>query len=212
MDRVVLGGCFLLVALGVLLGLGVSAEESLGKSIRNAMELLSFAGTAVTGVVAIIALTSWQSQFRFTEKFNSLKELKNTSIDLFYFVAYLETVVSNNWSTIENGLPDDQSKAKEEEARQKWHKALDSYIRAWGSVAVFLTQEEKENFLGSPTVFINRSLEDAMKINLSRVNSTSGEKLKNLLSVAHEVTTSARELYESTVAEVEAMLSRHAVK
>ena len=78
MDRVVLGGCVLLMALGVLIGLGISAGQSTGGRIRDAMELLSFAGTAITGVVAIVALTSWQHQFKHAEKWKSIKKLQES--------------------------------------------------------------------------------------------------------------------------------------
>jgi hypothetical protein len=77
MDRVVLGGCFLLLVLGVLIGFGISAESSTGKSIRDAFELLSFAGTAITGVVAVVALTSWRAQFRHSEKWKAIKKLQD---------------------------------------------------------------------------------------------------------------------------------------
>ncbi|WP_155499934.1 hypothetical protein [Pseudomonas protegens] len=212
MDRVVLGGCFLLVVLGVLLGLGVSAGESSGKSIRDAMELLSFAGTAVTGVVAIIALTSWQSQFRHAEKFKSLKELQVASVDLFYLVNYLDSVFQNNWSQVESGVPDEQSKTNEAEARLKWLEALSGYSRAWGSAVVFLSQEERTNFVGSPDVFTTKAREYAMTIVLARIDSPPDGKLVGVLSATGEVTSYAKELYKSTTEEIERMLVRHAVK
>ena len=72
MDRVVFYGCILLVAFGILLGFGMGATEVAANKIRGVFEILSFAGTTVTAVVAVVALTSWQSQFRHAERFKSL--------------------------------------------------------------------------------------------------------------------------------------------
>ncbi|QPG62120.1 hypothetical protein HFV04_021715 [Pseudomonas sp. BIGb0427] len=78
MDRVVLAGCFMLLAVGLLIGLGVNSSTSGWSSIRDVFELASFAGTAVTAVVATVALTSWQLQFRHSEKWKAVKTFQDT--------------------------------------------------------------------------------------------------------------------------------------
>jgi hypothetical protein len=211
MDRVVLGGCFLLVALGVLLGLGISAEQSTWQSIRAAMELLSFAGTAVTGVVAVVALTSWQSQFRHTERFKSLKELKDASLDLHKFIFFLHAIASRHIESLGGGSQVSDHAGAEEVARQQWFAALDVYRRAWGVAVVFLTPEEVNGFCGPVKVFNDRTFEYSWEIITSYSKSPPDEKLKDLLAAAERVTSATRELYDKTVLEVEQMLARHAV-
>lgn len=210
MDRVVLGGCFLLVALGVLLGLGFSADQPFGKSVRDALELLSFAGTAVTGVVAVVALTSWRSQFRHTERFKALKDLKDASQNLYFFLAYLNSLANRHIEWVSGGARAQELAVAEAEARARWHEALDIYRRAWGVAAVFLTSAEVESFCGSIKVFNVRSLEDSLKIITSYSNSPPETKLKDLLDAAAETTESVRALYEQTIIEIDQMLARHA--
>ncbi|MBT9268534.1 hypothetical protein KKQ10_27020 [Pseudomonas sp. MG-9] len=76
MDRVVLAGCVLLVAFGVLIGVGLNSTEELSKQVRNAFELLNFTGGIVTAAVAVAALTSWRRQFRHSGKYESLRNFK----------------------------------------------------------------------------------------------------------------------------------------
>jgi uncharacterized membrane protein YidH (DUF202 family) len=76
MDRVVLVGCVLLVAFGVLIGVGLNSTEELSKQVRNAFELLNFTGGIVTAGVAVVALTSWRRQFRHSGKYESLRNFK----------------------------------------------------------------------------------------------------------------------------------------
>lgn len=211
MDRVVLGGCFLLVALGVLLGLGVSAEQSTWKGIRNAMEFLSFAGTAVTAVVAIAALTSWQSQFRHTEKFKAMKELREASMELYLFLDYLRAVADKHLELLSSGATAQDYAVAEAEARERWYVALDVYSRAWGLAAVFLTNEEANNFCGPAKLFYERTVEGVLKIATSYTKSLPDNKYIDLLTAADEVTSSAKDLCKKTIVEVEKTLARHAI-
>lgn len=211
MDRVVLGGCFLLVALGVLVGLGISAEQSIGKSIRDAMELLSFAGTAITGVVAVLAFNNWQTQFRHTERFKALKELKDSSLDLYSFLNYLNSMVARDMESITHGSQVDERALEESVARQQWLASLDVYRKAWGVAVVFLTPEEVNGFCGPVKIFSDRTFEYLLKIRTSYTNCHTDERLNRLLSTAAEVTESARALCDQTIKDVEQMLARHAV-
>lgn len=77
MDRVIFLGCLLLVGLGVVTGLGIDTSVGISQSVRSALELMSFAGTAVTAVVALVALTSWQTQFRHSEKWKAIKDFQD---------------------------------------------------------------------------------------------------------------------------------------
>jgi len=81
MDKVVLVGCLLLVAFGGLLGVGLNATEEVSKQVRNAFELLSFSGSIITACVAFIALTSWQAQFRHSEKNKAVKSFQSALDD-----------------------------------------------------------------------------------------------------------------------------------
>lgn len=144
MDRVVLGGCVLLVALGVLMGLGISAEQSIGGRIRDALELLSFVGTAVTGVVAIVALTSWHMQFKHAEKWKSIKKLQE-SLDggkaatdyLNSMFRMLSTRHRNGWSVRK---VDFMSDVKDEQ--EQWFSQCFKVDRAWQELCLVMDEKD----------------------------------------------------------------------
>ncbi len=207
MDRVVIGGCFLLVALGILLGLGFSPNGSTGKNIRDSLEILSFIGTAITAVVAIAALTSWRGQFHYTERYRALKNLKDASVDLLFFVTYLDSVFLHQFETLSIGASPDEQRRAEAEARQNWIAVFDTYNRAWNSAVVFLTAQEAKEFVGTPTVYSKRSSEDAMKIRLAGRTINADDRFISLMEEAEKLTDSARSLYDATRADIDRLIA-----
>lgn len=210
MDRVVLAGCALLVAFGVLLGFCMGAAEGTVKGVRDAMELLGFGATTVTGVVAVIALTSWRNQFQHTKRFESLNDLKNSAIKLSSFIEYLLAVAERMRAAHFDCEAPPELREAEESARRKWLEALDNYGRAWGTAAVFLNEAEISSLSAPVSVFMNRTLEDPMKIMLAFPNAPYDERFKVFLETAQELVEAASELCERARNEVEVLLKRKA--
>ncbi|MCL8301986.1 hypothetical protein [Pseudomonas mosselii] len=77
MDKVVLGGCVLLVVFGVFLGIGMGADPASSSKVKDAFEILGFVSAGVTAVVAVIALNSWHSQYRHAEKHKIIKRFQS---------------------------------------------------------------------------------------------------------------------------------------
>jgi hypothetical protein len=207
MDRIVFSGCLLLVSFGILLGFGMSTTEVAANKIRGVFEILSYAGTVVTAMVAVVALTSWQSQFRHTERFKSLKDLKDAAIGLHAFKDFLLTVQKKCHHLICNdGYPIDVLEQDETLAREKWLIALEAYNRAWGTAVVFFTHAEEASFSGSAKVFTSRSINDPLRIVMAYANQPNKDQLVEFTKTSRQITDEAKYLCKSTVSELEWML------
>lgn len=211
MDRVVLGGCFLLVVFGALLGICIGAGESIVSGIRAAMELLSFAATVVTGAVAVIALKSWRNQFHHTKRFESLNDLKNSAIKLNCFIEYIGAVAHRMRVAHFDGESPQELKDAEDSARWKWLEALDNYGRAWGTAVVFLDDAEISSLTAPVSVLVNRTLEDPMKVMLAFPNAQFEDRFKVFLETVQEVMGAATELCERARTDVEVLLKQKAI-
>jgi hypothetical protein len=209
MDRVVFAGCLMLVLFGLLLGIGMGSTEVVANKVRGVFELLSFAGTAVTAVVAVVALTSWQSQFRHSERFKSIKELKDAATGLFTFRGYLLALVESGKQFRANGgIANAQLEATQLSAHTKWLESLQLYVKAWSTAVVFFTDEEEKQFSGPPRVFIdlsNRRPSEIINAD-ARFPSPSGDDEFN--NYIKEITDHAQRVYAQTVAELEAMIRK----
>ncbi|MCD5970723.1 hypothetical protein [Pseudomonas quasicaspiana] len=208
MDRVVLAGCFLLVAFGVFLGVCIGASATTVSGIRAAMELLSFAGTAVTGVVAVLALTSWRNQFHHAKRFESLNDLKNSAIRLNSFIEYIDAVVKKMHAIHFNNDSSPSFRDEEDRAKRKWLDAIDDYGRAWGTASIFLTDTELAGLSAPVNVFVERSMEYPIKVMLAFPNAPTDDRFIVFLETAEEVMASACELCERARTDVEAILKR----
>lgn len=209
MDRLVFAGCLLLVLFGVLLGTGMGSTEIAANKVRGVFELLSFAGTAVTAVVAVVALTSWQSQFRHSERFKSIKELKDAATGLYTFRGYLLALVESGKQFRANGgVANAQLEAIQLSARTKWLESLQLYVKAWSTAVVFFTAEEEERFSGPPRVFIDLSNNRPAEIINADERFPSPSADNEFHKYTKEITDHAQYVYSATVAELEAMIRK----
>lgn len=208
MDRVVLGGCLLLVLFGILVGVGVQSSLNAQAQVRSALELLSFLATSVTAVVAVVALTSWRLQFKHAEKFKALRELKDAATSLHRFRGFLLALQNRCHGLLQGASPEDLAylQGAEDEARQNWLESLEAYNRAWSTALIFLTTEEADNFVGSSNVFNKRAIDDPVKITMMYANAAQDGGVPRFLIDAREVTDAARDLYASTRTALEIML------
>ena len=209
MDRIVLGGCILLVVFGMLLGLGMGSTEVLANKVRGVFELLSFAGTAVTAVVAVVALSSWQVQFRHAERFKSIKELKDAATGLYTFRGYLLALVESGKQYRANGgVPNAKLEEIQLSAAERWRGSLEVYVKAWSTAVVFFTEEEEKNFSGQPRVFIDLANERPTEIVNADELFPSPEADHEFDKYTKEITDQVQRIYAQTVAELEKMVRK----
>ncbi|CAI8709503.1 hypothetical protein [Pseudomonas sp. IT-P291] len=207
MDRVVLGGCILLVVFGILLGTGMGSSEVMTNRVRGVFELLSFAGTAVTAVVAVVALSSWQAQFRHAERFKSIKELKDAATGLYTFRGYLLALVESGKQYRANGgVPNAQLEEIQLSAAERWRGSLEVYVKAWSTAVVFFTDEEEKSFSGQPRVFIDLTSSMPAEIINAGDMFQSSETDQEFLKYTTEITNHAQQVYSLAVSQLEYML------
>lgn len=147
MDRVIFLGCALLLALGMLIGLGLDSSASLFTNLRAAFELLSFAGTAATAVVAVVALSSWHTQFRHSEKWKAIKKFQGALDGGRSATAYLNSLFSvaarnyRDWGgrTVDfmNGFQSEQ---------KAWFDQCALVEKAWQELCLLLDEKDMKVF------------------------------------------------------------------
>lgn len=166
MDRVVFGGCLLLVVFGILLGLGVGSTEVSANKIRGVFELLSFAGTAATAIVAVAALTSWQSQFRHSEKFKVLKDFQSTLDDgesaSVYVMALFRVFVELHESSASVEITDLFNKIQR--PQKVWLGHCAKVDKSWQGMLLHFDQSEISMFS-----FTHRDLEELVQIEVQKI-------------------------------------------
>lgn len=159
MDRVIFLGCFLLLAVGVLTGLGIQSTSGVAKSIRDGFEILSFIGTAVTAVVALIALTSWQIQFRHSEKWKAVKAFQESldgGMSAHSHLMYLFTMVARNQAA---NWTDKQTELTEEfmQKQKAWMEYCFRVDTAWNQIELLYEEGRLRD------VENHRSIEDGVR-------------------------------------------------
>lgn len=178
-------------------------------AIKGALECSSFIATCLASLVAIQALTAWKKQFQHTERFNSLKVLKDAATDLRDFRAYLLAVERRCIHLLASGgEPNVALETAEEEARRNWVKSVQAYNRAWTTAVVFLSPDEERNFQGKGQVFTDRAMQDPLRIIVLYANAPSAENISTFSASARVITDSARKLCADTLSEVEALLRK----
>ena len=177
------------------------------KNLKDALECTSFLATTVAAAVAIYTLRAWKAQFRHAERFKSLKDLKDAATNLYAFRGYLLAVERRcAHLMINKGLPSAELEEAEVEARERLTSALAAYNRAWSTAVVFFSQEEEQRFSGSAPVFVSRAIDDPLRIITLYANSPGPENRFQFNVSVREITDEARDLYASTVAQLEWML------
>lgn len=209
-DWVIWTGCFLLFFAGVIWGM---IPDKSGffvvADIHDLFDMFGAVATAVAAAVAVIALTNWQSQFRHSEKFRALKELKDAAYSLFAFRGYLFAVQRRCLHLMASGgVPGEDSLDEERSAHEAWKASLQNYNIAWGTALIFLSKEEEESLSVTAYMFTYRSLDDPLRIVTLYANVPGKDQIGNFNAAVREITDAARHLTATAVTEAE-MLLRH---
>lgn len=182
------------------------AFESWG-GIKNALECTSYVATTLAAVVAIFALNAWKYQFKHTERFKCLSELKEAATDLNAYMEYLHDFYSACFNSIPNGgtltwkhLPDG--------SLAQWDKAIDRYRRVWTTARIFLTKAEIDSFSGKPESFDELYIRNSVLLPSSFANCSESKMLTQLMECYQEVNQESWALYKSTLKQTEELLSK----
>jgi hypothetical protein len=177
--------------------------------LKDALECTSFLATTVAAVVAIYALNAWKAQFRHAERFTTLKSLKDTATDLHLYRGYLLAIIAVGESM--RARDEARVGALQEVAMQKREKllgAFSAYNKSWASAVPFFTVEEESKFPGAPDKFISLFLVRPAQIYEACERYIESGQEDIYQGFLKEIDDEAKELYASTVRDIEVMLRR----
>lgn len=178
-----------------------------GDSIKYALECTSYIATAMAAFVATVALSAWKEQFKHTERFKCLSELKETATDLNAFFLYLHDF----YSACSNSIPNDGTFVWEHSAEgtvAQWDRALHKYRRVWTTARIFLTKAEMDNFSGKPEDFDRLYKNASVQLATSLVSHNGSQMLTHLMECYQKVLEESWALYTSTLKQTEELLEK----
>jgi len=178
-----------------------------GDGIKYFLECASYIATTMAAIAATIALRAWRDQFKHTERFKHLSELKEAANDLSAFTAYLDDYYSacSNIDQAEGALV---WKHSAEQTLAKWHSALDRYRRVWTTARIFLTEAELDSFSGKPEDFDELYLRASVSLPASFVSRNGSQMLTQLIECYQEFHQESWALYKSTLKQTEELLRK----
>lgn len=181
------------------------------EKLKDILECTSFLATTVAAVVAIYALSAWKAQFRHSERFSTLRLLKDTITDLHLYRGYLLAVIATcNHIRSTNGVPDAQLVQAEHEKREQLKTALSAYKKAWAAAVVFFTTTEEAKFPGDPERFLTLFISRPQQIYEACEKYFDAAQTENFMAVTKYYDDEAKLLFKETVDEVEMMLRKNA--
>lgn len=184
MDRFRYLICFLLVCVGVVLGLllsGVNINSLSGW--KDIWELLSFMATVATACFAIWTLGAWRAQFGFEKRFVTLKELGDSFEDLRVIFTHI-THIKAYWLQKAEGIEDSQLSAELEDLERSglmWDAAINRYAKNWRSSLFFITEDQLRRFPVNPYELRSKVKKDLNAI-CNEINDRTGEAIKVFIS------------------------------
>lgn len=132
-----LGAILMLGFLGV--GLAWAPALSSAHPVKDMLEVISYIATTVAAGSAILALRSWRESTRHSERFSSLKVLKQRAAELKVYRAFLFAFQTQQIYLISNaGVSDPGIDKDVDQSRDDWVAAFDQYINAWETASIFL--------------------------------------------------------------------------
>lgn len=178
------------------------------KQINNVLEASSYVATIFACVVAAIALTSWKKQFRFSERFSRLSNLKDVATDLHIYRDYLQVVFVDCDARIKGQIASEELVHEVESRRSKVRQVFTDYKKAWTSSIAFLSKAEEASILGRPEVYVDMFTYYSKELYATaEVCSYTGES-SEYLALKTEAIEKAKFIYAETTASLDHLLSQ----
>ncbi|MCP9337607.1 hypothetical protein [Stutzerimonas xanthomarina] len=143
MDKVVTAGCGLLLAQGILIGLGLGVDEGVARAVKSGLEMTGYLGGAVTAVIAWRALTGWREQVRHTARYQAMVQLRGALEGLRVFPEHLSIARRCLLAKLRSG--GDKNQILEDmkvESDATWRRAMERYSVAWHGSKHFIAKAE----------------------------------------------------------------------
>ncbi|MFV3289155.1 hypothetical protein ACNFBR_10480 [Pseudomonas sp. NY11955] len=176
--------------------------------IKDLLESSSYVATIFACVVAVVALSSWKKQFRFSERFSRLSSLKDAATDLHLYRGYLQDI--SRAIELKLGgedVPDNFAKDLESK-REKVLDTFSFYKKSWTSAVAFLSAQEEAEIQGRPDVFISMYMRYPQQLySAAEVCFLTGDRAE-YDSIKQEAIERAKSLYAQTVGALDHLLSQ----
>ena len=136
------------VAFGALIGVGLNSSSELSKQVHTAFELLNFCGGIITAGVALFALTSWQRQFRHSEKHEALRNYKRALDGGWAAEKLMDKLMGQIHSIKLSGDVYDPTKILQNiaEHQKDWEEQCRKVEMAWREIVLYFDQDELSVF------------------------------------------------------------------
>lgn len=177
--------------------------------LKDGLECMSYLATTVAAIVAIYTLRAWKDQFRHSERFATLRAVKDAITDLHLYRGHLLTVIRFYKSLRANGGTADQGLLDDEGAKRKQlQAALSAYRKAWSAAVAFFTPEEERDFPGTPDIFMQLFLSRPLQIKKAHMQFSAVDQSAEFDAVVESYNLEAVELFRETIRSIEAMIRR----
>jgi len=178
-------------------------------SLHDLFDIFGAIATMVAVVVAIFALTSWQSQFRHAEKYSAVKALQEAANDIYKMRSYMFKLQEKYlWLLESGGVPDEAIDAQENAERVEWFSIQDRYTKAWAAAVIFLTDAERESVPISGKILRAMSFDLPMQLTFLYANSLGTNGRNGFAWAARNVIDTYSYQATETVNAVELIFSR----
>lgn len=176
--------------------------------LKDLLESTSYIATILACVIAVVALTSWKKQFRFSERFARLSHLKDAATDLHLYRGYLQDISKACEIKFRGEDVPDQLAKSLDSKRVEVLDTFSSYKKAWVSAVAFLSGQEEAAIQGRPEVFIGMYTQYPQQLYLAaELSFFSGDRAE-YDAVKAEAIERAKFLYAQTVGALDHLLSQ----
>lgn len=178
------------------------------KQLSNVLEASSYIATIFACLVAAAALTSWKKQFRFTERFSRLSNLKDAATDLHVYRGYLQVVFVECDAQLEGQRVSDELLEEISARRAKALQVFTDYKKAWTSSVAFLNAAEEASVVGRPELYVDMFTHYSRELYAAaEIGSYTGDGAE-YLALKTEALEKAKFIYAETTGSLDYLLSQ----
>lgn len=176
--------------------------------LNAVLEATSYVATILACIVAATALTSWKKQFRFSERFSRLSNLKDAATDLHVYRGYLQVVFVDCDATLEGESVSEEFVEEISTRRAKALQVFTDYKKAWTSAVAFLNPAEEASIVGRPELYVEMFTYYSRELYAAaEIGSCTGESAE-YVALKAEALEKAKFIYAETTGSLDYLLSQ----
>ncbi|KFX67666.1 hypothetical protein TMS3_0120830 [Pseudomonas taeanensis MS-3] len=166
-DKYRYGLCFLVLVVGVIIGMSVSGLNlNYFEGWKSFIELASYLVTIAMAIFAIFTLDAWKKQFKSQKKFDAFQELGRSVDSLRVIHDHIENMKAYCQGKASGEASSDLLDVEDmlECTGLSWRMAVEQYMKAWRNCILFLREDEVGDFMISPFDLRNKVRSELRKL------------------------------------------------